>query len=184
MLRLVVLGAHTRILSSVCADCPHSPAGCCQAPPKMDWSDAGRLTMLGQGAWLLSEIAAGRLAPSEGGLVLKKAKGVARAEGPKLAKCVYHAADRGCTIDHDQRPATCNYYVCASVYEADRAEAERAEAARAALAEAYAAWDAELAARIASQWPEGPPWDAAFVAWLGEAFRELAARDEARLPGG
>lgn len=184
MLRLEVLGAHTRILSGVCADCPHSPAGCCQAPPKMDWSDAGRLATLGQGAWLLAEIAAGRLVPGEGGLALRKAKGVARAEGPRLAKCVYHAADRGCTIGHEQRPATCNYYVCESVFEEDRGAAPAAREAHGRLAERYAAWDAELGARVAGAWPEGVTWDEGFVAWLGEAFTELAARDGARLPGG
>lgn len=181
MLRLVVLGPHTHLLSDVCAACPHSPAGCCIAPPEMDWSDAGRVVALGGAAWLEGEIAARRLLPSASGLRLRKVKAVARPDGPKLAKCTYHA-EAGCTIAQDRRPATCNYYVCESVYDEGRVSAAPARDAHRRLAAAYAAWDAELAARVAERWPEGAPWDAAFLAWLGEAFTALAARDAASLP--
>lgn len=175
MLRLVVLGPHTRLLSSVCAACPHSPAGCCVAPPTMDWSDIGRIVALGGDdalAWLEAELAAKNLLPNGDGLALRKAKGVARADGPKLAKCVYHA-QTGCTVGHDRRPATCNYYVCESVFAEDPAAAEEARAVHASLARTYTAWDAELRERVHARHPEGPPWDRAFLTWLGDAFREL-----------
>ncbi len=178
MLRLVVLGPHTRLLSSVCAACPHSPAGCCVAPPTMDWSDVGRIVALGGDealAWLEGEICARNLVPHGDGLALRKAKGLARPDGPKLAKCVYHAQD-GCVVGSDRRPATCNYYVCESVYVDDRAAADEARAVHASLARAFTAWDAELGARVRASHPDGPPWDRAFLRWLGAAFLELSAR--------
>lgn len=147
----------------------------------MDWSDAGRAVSLGQGAWLLAEIAAGRLVRDPDGLVLRKVKGVARPDGPKLAKCVYHGPT-GCTVQHDQRPATCNYYVCESAYEDGREASPPARDAHAKLARTFAAWDRVLAEEVLARHPEGPPWDEAFLAWLGAAFEALAARDAASLP--
>lgn len=175
MLRLVVLGPHTRILSSLCAACPHSPAGCCVAPPRMDWSDVGRVVALGGLEWLVGEVAAHRLVPDPGGLVLKKRKGVVGKDGPRLAKCVY-LGEAGCTIDHDRRPATCNYFVCESVFAEDAPNARPAREAHAELARSYADWDVVLSARVAERFPEGPTYDAAFFAWLGEAFNEVASR--------
>lgn len=147
----------------------------------MDWSDVGRVVSRGGTTWLLGEIAARRLLPDARGLALRKTKGLTRPDGPRLAKCVYHGAE-GCTVEHDQRPATCNYYVCASVHEDDRAGAVSAGEAQARLAKVYAAWDAELEGEIRARHPEGVSWDEPFLTWLGARFEALAARDAGALP--
>ena len=49
------------------------------------------------------------------------------------------------------------------------------------LAALYGGWDRDLAERVATGWPAGPPWDAAFLAWLGSAYERLARRAPASL---
>jgi hypothetical protein len=183
MVRLVLAGAHSRILSTLCAACPHSPSGCCVGPPPLDWSDIGRIVALGGREWLLGEVAAQRLVPFERGLLIRRRKGVARPGGPRMAKCVYHR-ERGCSIDARHRPATCNYYVCESALAPTENE-ERADAGPIAssaasrlsqgLAQQFRRWDAVLADAVASTWPEGPPFDAPFLDGLGVLFERLAA---------
>src|SRR4051794_14499648 len=109
MIRLTVLGESTHLLSTLCAACPQGPAGCCVAPPEYDWSDLGRVVARGGRDFLLAALAARKAEPTRRGLAVRR---VRRREGPTLpreAKCVFHGA-RGCTIDPDRRPATCNYF--------------------------------------------------------------------------
>ncbi len=182
MVRLVVLGAHTELLTPLCARCPHSPAGCCISPPPVDWSDLGRIVSLGGRDWLLGELAAGRLVPTDFGARTKKARGRTGPDGPRVAKCVHHGPT-GCTVPPSRRAATCNYYVCESAFDegtraelaSDRATTERARRAHAALQSHYEALDAELGRRIRSQWPEPPAFDAPFLEALGAWFDELSA---------
>lgn len=173
MIRLVAAGEHTTILSTLCAECPYSPAGCCTAPPRVDLSDVARIVRLGGRDWLIGEIAAGRLFARGHWLVLRREKKVPRPGGPRVAACVY-LGDRGCTLEPDRRAATCNYYVCDQALERGGPEAGRARAAHAELVERFGAWDAALAERVREAFPEGPPWDAAFLDWLGERFAELS----------
>ena len=173
MLRLEGKGPHLQILSTLCAECPHSPAGCCVAPPRLDWSDVGRVVALGGRDWLLAEIAAGRLRPVERGLVIRRRKAVPREGGPKVATCAYHGP-AGCTIPADRRAATCNYYVCEdALQKGGPAEAE-ARVAHDALVARFSAWDEELHAEVRARYPEGPSWDEVFLGWLGDAYRARA----------
>ena len=100
--------------STLCARCPHSPAGCCVAPPRYDWSDLARVVRHGHGAWLRARIAAGDLRENEHGLTIHRpARRLTSAHGaPRLARCTFHDGHVGCTIEETQRPATCNYYLC------------------------------------------------------------------------
>lgn len=172
MIRLIVAREHTTILSSLCATCPYSPAGCCTAPPRLDWSDIARIVRLGGRDWLLEEIAAGRLVIGERWLSIKRRKSVPRENGPRIAACVYHGP-QGCTISPDRRAATCNYYVCEEAFSKGGAEGPRAREVHADLVRTFSEWDAELQRRIAEAWPDGPALDAAFLDWLGETFEEV-----------
>ncbi|EYF06248.1 hypothetical protein [Chondromyces apiculatus] len=195
MIHLELLGAHTRLLSPLCARCPQGSAGCCFSPPPVDWSDIGRIVALGGRDFLLARIAAGHLQPTASGLRILRVRRRERPTDRRQNKCVFHGAE-GCTIDHTLRPATCNYYVCedtfqerappredvqgeASTASGDEAVVAAVTAARrahAALHTLYTRWDEALAVRIAAGWPEGPPWDAAFLDWLGEEQRHLEAQ--------
>jgi hypothetical protein len=176
MIRLVVAGPDSRVVATLCSACPHSPAGCCAGPPRFDWSDIGRVVSRGGIDWLLDEIAAGRLAATADGLAIRERKGLARPGGPRMPKCGYHDV-HGCTIAPGRRPATCNYFACEAALAAEpgsRDEAGPARALQARLAERFARWDGALSAEVASVWPDGPPFDRAFLAWLGARFDRLA----------
>ena len=198
MIHLELLGAHTRLLSPLCARCPQGSAGCCFSPPPVDWSDIGRIVALGGRDFLLARIAAGHLQPTASGLRILRERRRERPTDRRQNKCVFHGAE-GCTIDHTRRPATCNYYVCedtlregdltrevlhdGSVHDraapdetSSESNAAAARRAHAALHALYTRWDEALTARIAAGWPEGPPWDAAFLDWLGEEQRHLEAQ--------
>jgi hypothetical protein len=172
MIRLELKGPHTLLLSSLCARCPQGPTGCCAAPPELDWSDIGRVVALGGRAFLLAQIAAKNLVPAARGLALRRVRTRASSTEPRRARCVFHGPT-GCTIAHDLRPATCNYFLCDDAYaerdEAGRADPAAPEARRAheALKRLYEGWDRDLEALVAATWPEGPPWDEAFLDWLG-----------------
>ncbi|MDB4937010.1 MAG: hypothetical protein JWP87_3982 [Labilithrix sp.] len=172
MLRLAVKGPHTVLSSSVCAACPYSPAGCCVAPPRLDLSDVGRIVALGGRDWLLEEIAAKRLVVGARWLSISRPKRPLAVNGPREAACVYHGPT-GCTISHDRRAATCNYYVCDAA-RAGEHEA-RAREVHERLIASFVAWDKTINARIDATWPEGPTFDAAFLDWLGAMFTELSS---------
>jgi hypothetical protein len=171
--RLELLGAHTRLLSDLCARCPHSPYGCCISPPDLDWSDVGRIVALGGRDFLLAQIASKNLVPVGHGLRIRR---VRRREGPSLPrehKCVFHGA-AGCTIAPDQRPATCNYFLCEDALSAggdeDAAGRRRAEQAHALLRASYEHLDREIAARVVAEPPDAIRWDANFLDGLGAMF--------------
>jgi hypothetical protein len=138
------------------------PAGCCATPPGIEWSDLGRIVARGGRDFLLAEIAAGHLRPGPRGLFIERVDAPG-GDGPK--RCVYHGPT-GCTIPPDRRAATCNYYVCADAL-AEGGD-PRAAAVLERLVERFGACDRLLASRVAARWPEGPPWDGAFLDWLGE----------------
>ena len=173
MIRLVVANEHTTILSTLCAQCPYSPAGCCTAPPRIDLSDVARIVRLGGRDWLLEEIAAGRLVVRTHWLTIDRRKKVPRPGGPRVAACVY-LGDRGCTIPPERRAATCNYYVCEDALTRGGPDAPRAREIHADLVERFGRWDAELVRRVETEWPGGPPFDATFLDWLGAAYDELS----------
>ena len=168
MLRLQLAGADTLLTSSLCSACPHSAAGCCAAPPRVALSDIARIVAHGGRDWLLAEIAASRLLAAPGNLWLVLARTVRTMPGGSeaLSACVYLGLT-GCTIPHDRRSATCNYYVCEdALAHGGDGEVE----ARRVLDELVASFtrrDAELAADVASTWPEGHAFDAPFLDWLG-----------------
>ncbi len=172
MIRLVVAGEHTAILSSLCAECPYSPAGCCTAPPRLDLSDVARIVRLGGRDWLLAELAAGRLLVRERWLVIERRKTVPRPGSARVAACVY-LGERGCTIGAERRPATCNYYVCDEALARGGADAPRAKDIHAELVERFSRWDEELGRRVEAEWRDRPLFDAAFLDWLGAAAAEL-----------
>ena len=178
MLRLVIAGADSTITSALCASCPYSPAGCCTAPPRLDWSDIARIARHGGRDWLLAEIAAGRIVRGERWLNLRRKKKILRVRGPREAACVYHGP-QGCTIAHDRRPATCNYYVCEEALAKDARSGGKGpdpRDAHARLVTAFTRWDEALDRRVDAEWPDGPTFDAAFLDWLCAAFAELANR--------
>lgn len=178
MIRLTARREHTTILSSLCATCPYSPAGCCTSPPRVDLSDIARIVRLGGRDWLLEEIAAGRLVRHRRWLTILRRKMVPREDGPRVAACVY-LGERGCTLVPERRAATCNYYVCEDALAQGGPEAARARDVHAELVKDFTRWDAELQRRVDEAWPDGPTFDAAFLDWLAAAFGELLgdARD-------
>lgn len=178
VIHLELLGPHTRLLSTLCARCPQGSAGCCVSPPEVDWSDVGRIVALGGRDFVLEQLAAGNLLPADDGLRLRRVRKRERPTDPRRMKCVFHGPV-GCTIQHQQRPATCNYYLCEDAYETGgerRGDAAAASARKAhgLLREVAQRWDEEIAARVRAAWPEGPPWDAVFLEWLGAEFERLS----------
>jgi hypothetical protein len=179
MIRLEVFGAHTHLLATACAACPHNAAGCCVSPPEHGWADVGRVVIGGGRAFLLEQLAAKNLLPGDRGLALRRARGRHSATEPRQNKCVYHGAE-GCTIASSRRPSTCNYYLCEEAYrEAGEPGAGAARAAQKGLSELYARWNREIAGRVAELWPEGPSWDEGFLDWLGvEMESRIGARGD------
>jgi hypothetical protein len=182
--RLELLGPHTRLLSDLCARCPHGPYGCCVSPPDLDWSDIGRIVALGGRDFLCAQLAAKNLVPVAHGLRIRR---VRKREGrslPREHKCVFHGPS-GCTLPPERRPATCNYFLCEDALHAggeenagDRARARRAHEL---LKASYERHDREMGERIARTFG-GPPWDAAFLDQLGAAFEELAGSSTDGIP--
>lgn len=178
MIRLALAAENTCLLSTLCASCPFAAAGCCVAPPDHDWSDVGRVVARGGRDFLLAEIRSGNLVPTGRGLAIRRVRRRESDRGPREKKCVYHGP-AGCTISHDLRPATCNYYLCDEAYREGgeaRGEPSAVEARRAhrALIAMYEGWDRELSAKIEERYPEGVTIDAGFLDWLGEAVSRLA----------
>ncbi|MEZ4294794.1 MAG: hypothetical protein R3B70_07435 [Polyangiaceae bacterium] len=170
--QLVLLGAHTRVVATLCASCPSGASGCCAAPPGLSWADIGRIASLGGAAFVVSEMRAGRLRRGPRGLIIHRVD-----DGAGSAKCVYHAAGEGCTIPADRRSAACNYYVCADALLVSGPERVSAEAACAAWTTQYAAWDEILSAEV-SGWagrPDTPEDDLRLFEQLGARFLSLSS---------
>lgn len=170
MIRLRSAGADTLILSTLCARCPAGPAGCCATPPGVEWSDIGRIVRLGGKSFVLQRIADGALRPGPRGLFIQ------RVEGPagEPRRCVFFGPG-GCTLPPERRAATCNYYVCEDALDEGGAEAPAARRARDTLEDALGKRDREIGARVAERWPEGPPWDEAFLDWLAAELDQGSA---------
>ncbi|HLN63961.1 MAG TPA: hypothetical protein VK464_20760 [Symbiobacteriaceae bacterium] len=186
-IRLELSGEHTRLHSSLCYECPHGMTGCCASPPGVDWSDIGRIVTLGGRDWLLEQLEAGNLRTGARGLLLKRVANDQGNAGTWPTKCVYHGP-QGCTIPPDRRAATCNYYICddAFLYGGENqgnADAVTGREAHAVLMALYGRWDLEVLAKVEERWPGGPPWDAAFLDWVGEEYRRLVKRDRRDLKG-
>jgi hypothetical protein len=186
MIRLELLGAHTRLSSALCGQCPQGPTGCCASPPGVEWADIGRIVSLGGRDWLLAQFATGDLRPGPRGLLIRRAQAQQDDAGRWPLRCAYHGP-RGCTIVAEQRSATCNYYLCddAFAHEGEgRGDPDAARGRRAhdALMSLYGRWDRALAEDIRARFPEGPAWDAAFFDWLGQEAQRLirASRKELR----
>jgi hypothetical protein len=165
-------GPHLLVLSTLCARCPMGPTGCCATPPAIEWSDVARIVALGGASFLRDRIDDGSLRRGPRGLFLTR---VAGPEG-EPARCVFHGP-KGCTIEPDRRSATCNFYVCedalAHAGEGDRGAA-RARRSRDALMDRLGAWDRALADRVHARWPDGPPWDEGFLAWLADEAKGVS----------
>lgn len=176
MIRLELAGADTRLCSTLCAACPHGPTGCCASPPLVAWADLGRIVTLGGLDWLLGEIGAGRLRPGTSGLLIRRVEPAPDGGTPLPARCVYHGPT-GCTIAPERRSATCNYYLCDDAFaHGGGGRGDAVAAAREgheALTALWGRWDLEIGLRLGERWPDGPTWDAAFLAWLGEEHRRL-----------
>jgi hypothetical protein len=185
MIRLEMLGPDTRLCSSLCAECPQGPAGCCKSPPPVDWSDIGRIVAGGGRDFLIERMGAKDLIPTARGLTLRRVRRREARTEPLERKCVFHGAG-GCTIDAKLRPATCNYFLCDDAFvrggehKSDQA-AVAARKAHGALRALYERWDEALAARIGAEFPEGPRWDAPFLDWLGDAYRALVGASGAEI---
>ncbi len=162
--------------STLCAACPHSPAGCCVAPPRYDWSDLARVVRHGHGEWLRTRLAAGDLRVNDHGLTIHRpARRLTDAYGaPRLARCAFHDGRVGCTIGETQRPATCNYYLCDHALgdADDKVEAERARQVHDELVAAFVRRDEVLTARVARWLPE-ERYTEVFFTWLEAEDRSL-----------
>lgn len=168
MLRLQLAGADTLLTSSLCLACPHSAAGCCAAPPRVALSDIARIVAHGGRDWLLEEIAASRLVAAAGNLWLvlpRTSRTMPGAQQP-LEACVYLGLT-GCTIPHDRRSATCNYYVCEDALARGGDAQSEARRVLDGLVASFTLRDAELATAVAAAWPEGHAFDGPFLDWLG-----------------
>ena len=168
MLRLHIAGADTLLTSSLCSACPHSAAGCCAAPPRVALSDVARIVAHGGRDWLLDELREGRLVAAPGNLwlVLPRTPRRMPASAVPLAACVY-LGETGCSIPHDRRSATCNYYVCEDALAAGGDTEGEARRVLDELVATFARRDAELAKATSKAWPAGHTFDARFLDWLG-----------------
>lgn len=180
MLRLELAGPDTLLASPLCARCPQGSTGCCAGPPALAWSDLGRVVARGGRDWLISELSAGRLHPCARGLGIRRVENPDAAASGYAKKCVYHGPS-GCTISPDRRSATCNYYLCDEAFaeageEKGDADVLAARAVHDRLTALYAEQDEALAAWVRARFPEGPPWDAAFLDALGREHAALVAR--------
>jgi hypothetical protein len=184
MIRLELAGAHTRLGSTLCAECPQGVIGCCVSPPGHGWADLARIVARGGRDFLLQEMIAGNLVPGPDGLALDRVRQKDSPTMPRRLKCVYHGL-HGCTIAPDHRPSTCNYYLCADAFTeggAGRGDpaAGRSREAYAAIRDLYIRWNRMLAERVAALWPEPRAWDPAFLDWLGASFAEIDLEARAR----
>ena len=166
VMRLPMASPDTTILSSLCSACPHAAAGCCVAPPRLDLADIGRIVARGGRDWLLAELASDRIfrPTSAPWLSIRRVS----PDGAS-ARCGFHG-ERGCTIAHDRRPATCNFYVCEEALVEGKNEDARRTLAD--LVERFGDWDRRLGAALEARWPDPGTvtLDAPFLDWLGASF--------------
>lgn len=182
-LRLKIAGPDSVLTSELCASCTYSPAGCCVAPPRYDWSDLARVVAHGGTDWLLEQIASKRLTPMDHGLSVRREKRRVRDDltSPRVAKCTFHDGRRGCTIEDTHRPSTCNFYLCdralsESEHAGDGTSAARAREVHDALVTDFVRWDAELDTRVRAEWTEEQRFTREFFESLGASFKAVAGR--------
>jgi len=60
-------------------------------------------------------------------------------------------------------------------------DAARGRAAHDTLMDLYSGWDQAIGERVRALYPEGPPWDRAFLSWLGEEYPRAIARSRRAL---
>jgi hypothetical protein len=173
MVKLELAGAHTHLVSPLCSRCPHGRAGCCAAPPAVAWADIGRIVALGGRDWLLEQIRAENLRPMARGLAMRRAPAGVVGGEVYPERCGY-LGPSGCTIAPDRRSATCNYYLCDEGFAEGQGSPDRARArdAHERLVALYGRWDLEIKAAIDERFPEGVSWNAAFLDWMGEAWKK------------
>jgi hypothetical protein len=157
MFRLTLAGPDTHVLSSLCAACPYAAAGCCVAPPRYSWSDIARVVVHGETEWLVAQVALGHLVPFEHGLSLLRRVEPGSSEAKK---CVFHEDGKGCSIRPEQRPATCNYYVCDRALEDGAKLGYARDVAKTQdvlehLVARFVAWDETLAERVRPEGSDG-----------------------------
>lgn len=116
---LVVLGTSTRVLSTLCGECPHHAAGCCHAPPPYDLADLARVVRAEGGMAFLRQaledgavVVEGIARPRALHLATHKRRIVQGSQVKGRARACSQLADEGCSLHPSFRPATCNYFVC------------------------------------------------------------------------
>jgi len=169
-------GPDTVVLSGLCARCPYSAGGCCVAPPRYDLSDVARVVAHGGRDWLLAQLAAKRIRQAEGGywLTLARPKRPLGEGCPREAACVFLTSS-GCSIAHEQKPATCNYYVCDAAVAEDAAQAPTRREAHERLVQFFVTLDAKLHEQVTNHWGDAFAFDAPHLDWLAEQYREQVA---------
>lgn len=155
-LRVLNSGADTIILTSLCSRCPHGPKGCCVVPPRLALADIARIVHHDGRAWLQGEVAAGRIVAKGSFMILTRPAGA----------CVY-LGDEGCTITHEKRPATCNFYVCEQAVDGGDDTADAARQTRDRLERELAQRDADLLALLSQRAPNGIAFDEETLVFLG-----------------
>jgi hypothetical protein len=133
----------------------------------MALADVARIVTHHGRDWLLTELESGRLIAGEAWLILRRTDA-----------CGY-LGPTGCTIAHERRPATCNFYVCESALDAgdDRKSSLRGQ--RDLLEATYARWDHELEQLARERSPSSITFDAATLDFLGVSFQRLCAATRA-----
>lgn len=159
------MGRDTTLVTTLCTACPHGASGCCVVPPRLALADIARIVSHGGRDWLLGEISAGRVVLHAAWMIVTR-----------TGACVY-LGNRGCTIAHEKRPATCNFYVCESALDAGGESAAAARAARDQQERDYARWDSELATRAHARTPDGLTFDAATLDFLASELARMDALD-------
>jgi hypothetical protein len=176
MIRLDLLGADTHLHSSLCCRCPQGRAGCCASPPAIAWADIGRIVSLGGRDWLFDQMQEGNLIPGTRGLVIRRAEASEDEAGRWPRRCIY-LGPIGCTIPAERRSATCNYYLCDDAFvhgegATARSVVSSARRAHGTLTDFFGRLDLLIAERIEQHFGT-PPWDEAFLEWLGREYRHL-----------
>lgn len=172
--------ADVLVTTPLCASCPHGPAGCCAAPPRIALADLARIVHHGGREFLLEELEAGRLvrgsadASGANGTGARWLNYPRRPHASGVTACGYLGAT-GCVLPPERRSTTCNTYVCdEALARAEPGDTPDAVGrTRDELEATLARWDAELARALDTRWPEGHPLDAELLDALGAAWPAL-----------